>query len=138
MRKAAAFLATLVLVMLCALGGCSAVSGQKPYKDLTAAEISSAKVLLTPPDKTVQIEDTGKLAELLQDVVIYREDDSYTDYTGQGVIFTIEMADGSQARIMAYSPFLVVDGVGYRTEHRPCEALNRYANSLLEQASGTP
>ena len=30
--------------------------GKKPYKDLDAAQIVSAKVLLTPPDKTIEIE----------------------------------------------------------------------------------
>lgn len=31
--------------------------GEKPYKDLDAAQIVSAKVLLTPPDKTIEIEN---------------------------------------------------------------------------------
>ena len=41
------------------------------------------------------------------------------------------MTDGSTTDVMAYNPFLVIDGVGYRTKYEPCEALSRYANQLL-------
>ena len=34
---------------------------------------------------------------------------------------------------MEYNPFLVIDGVGYKTKYEPCEALNHYANRLLEE-----
>ena len=54
--------------------------GKKPYKDLDAAQIVSAKVLLTPPDKTIEIENIQELVEYLNDVVVYNEDNSYTEY----------------------------------------------------------
>ena len=68
------------LALACAAGitGCSV--GEKPFADIAASEISSAAVSLTPPDKMLEIEDTEKLAGLLQDVVIYGKDDSYTEY----------------------------------------------------------
>ena len=106
------------------------VSGRKPYKDLEAAQIVFAAVQLSPPDKTIQITETKELVDLLKDVVIYNEDNSYTEYAGQGVTFTLVMADGTQTGIMAYSPFLVIDGVGYKTKYEPCEALSHYANML--------
>ncbi len=43
------------------------------------------------------------------------------------------MADGTPTEIMEYNPFFVIDGVGYKTEYEPCEALNRYANGLLNE-----
>lgn len=73
-----------------------------------------------------------ELVEYLKDVVIYKKDNSYTEYAGQGVTFTLTMSDGTQTQIMAYNPFLVIDGVGYRTKYEPCEALNNYANRLLD------
>lgn len=109
--------------------------GKKPYKNLDATQIMSAKVLLSPPDKTVEIEDIPELVGYLKDVIIYNQDNSYTEYAGQGVIFTLTMEDGTQTEIMAYNPFLVIDGVGYKTKYEPCEALNNYANELLN--SGT-
>ncbi len=110
----------------------AAFRGRKPYKDLEAVQIVSAEVRLTPPDKTIRITEIEELADLLRGVVIYNEDNSYTEYSGQGVIFTLTMTDGTQTSIMAYNPFLVIDGVGYKTKYEPCEALNQYANMLLD------
>lgn len=107
--------------------------GKKPYKDLDAAKIASATVHLSPPDQTVQITDIAELVEYLKDVVIHNEDNSYTEYVGQGVIFTLTMTDGTQTEIIAYNPFLIIDGVGYKTDYKPCEALNNYANKLLHE-----
>lgn len=129
MKKRAAWAFALACIL--GLAGCSG-AGTKPYQDLTAADIASATVFLQPPDQTLQVEDTDRLAALLQDVVIYEEDNSYTEYTGQAVTFQLTMSDGTQTDVTAYSPFLIIDGTGYRTEHDPCEALNRYANELLD------
>lgn len=135
MRK----LTILFLLLVCVSGlfACSFAAGEKPYKNLTTAEVSSATVQLTPPDKKIQIEDIGELVELLKSVMIYDVDNSYTEYDGQSVVFTLMMADGSQTNIMAYNPFLVIDGTGYQTEYEPCEALNEYANRLLNAENST-
>ena len=116
----------LSIVVIAFVGG-----GKKPYKDFEAAQIASATVHLSPPDKTIQITEIKELVEYLKDVVIYNEDNSYTEYMGQGVTFTLTMTDGTQTEITAYNPFLVIDGVGYKTDYEPCEALNNYANKLL-------
>ena len=97
-----------VFILACILGlvGCSSAgtkpyqnltatdAGTKPYQNLTATDISSATVLLQPPDKTLQVEEPDRLIELLQDVVIYEEDDSYTEYAGQAVTIQLTMSDG--------------------------------------------
>lgn len=105
--------------------------GKKPFKDLEAWEIESATVRLLPPDKTVQIMEPRELVDYLKDVVIYNRDDSFNEYSGQAVIFTIQKTDGTQVEIMEYNPFIVIDGIGYKCKYDPCEALNNYANSLL-------
>lgn len=134
MRKRAMLISFICI--LSAIGivmAAGAFSGRKPYKNLDSSKVVSATVQLTPPGKTIQITEMTELVNLLKDVVIYQEDNSYTEYCGQGVIFTLTMADGTQTSIMAYNPFLVIDGVGYKTKYEPCEALNQYANMLLEQ-----
>ena len=103
----------------------------KPFKNLDY--LKQVKVLLTPPGEEVEITDKKELANYLKDLVIYQPDNSYKDYVGQGVVFTIIMNDGSETEILEYNPFLVIDGVGYKTKYEPCEALNNYANSLLEK-----
>ena len=108
-------------------------SGRKPFKDMEPSEIASATVWLSPPDKTILITDSEELTNYLNDVVIYNKDNSFTEYNGQGVIFTLTMADGTQTEIIAYNPFLIIDGVGYKTKYEPCNALNGYANRLLNE-----
>ena len=133
MKKKSLIIAALSIALLAVLAAAFFFpKWKKPYKDLDAAQIASARVLLTPPGETVEIEDIQELLDILRDVVIYREDDSYTDYAGQGVVFTLIMTDGTRTEIMAYNPFLVIDGIGYRTEYEHCEALSRYANALLD------
>lgn len=124
--------ATIIMIVVAAAGG------RKPYKNLEAVQIISAAVQLSPPDITIEITEIKELVDLLKDVVVYNEDNSYTEYSGQGVTFTLVMADGTQTSIMAYNPFLVIDGIGYKTKYEPCEALNHYANMLLEQTEIPP
>lgn len=57
-------------------------SVRKPFEGLEISDIASASVHVTPPDKTVPITDISELVEYLNDVVIYYEDNSYTEYIG--------------------------------------------------------
>lgn len=130
-KKGIIILAACVLLLSIVVTAFAVGGGKKPYKDLDAAQIASATVRLSPPDKTVQIIEIKELVEYLKDVVIHNEDNSYTEYAGQGVTFTLTMTDGTQTKITAFYPFLIIDGVGYKTDYEPCEALNEYANKLL-------
>ena len=105
--------------------------GTKPFKDLVAEDIVSATVEITPPGETVEIKNTEQLTEYLKHIVVYREDHSYQEYAGQSIIFTLCMSDGTQKIVMPYNPFVVIDGIGYRTAYTPCEDLCSYANRLL-------
>lgn len=122
-----------ILFVVTAVIGFSSFGGKKPYKDLDSTQIASATVHLAPPDTTIQIVEIKELVAHLKDVIIYNEDNSYTEYNGQSATFTLTMTDGTQISIMEYNPFLVIDGVGYKTKYKPCEALHNYANRLLKQ-----
>ncbi|WP_461878330.1 hypothetical protein [Fusicatenibacter sp.] len=108
-------------------------TGKRPYKDLKTSDIVSATVLLGPPDKTVEIVEIKEFVALLKDVVIYNADDSYMDYAGQTVTFTLEMADGTTEKITVCNPFIIINGTGYKTKYEPCERLAYYANELLSR-----
>ena len=118
----------LCLLMWYALG-----RGDRPFSDLEGADLVSAIVHLSPPDVTLELDRTEmeELAGLLREVVVYRRDDSWTEYTGQAVTYTLELADGRTCTVTDYNPFLILDGVGYRTKYEPCEALNSFGNRLL-------
>ena len=107
--------------------------GRRPYKDLEAVDIVSASVELLPPDEIVQIIEIKELVEYLKDVVIYKQDDSWREYSGQATVYTLTMADGTIEEITAYNPFVIINGVGYRTKYEPCEQLNNLANRLLHR-----
>ena len=117
----------LLIALICLIGiGISFLlfSAHRPFKDLEAADITSASVRLSPPDTTIQIVETEELVSYLNEVVIYNK-------AGQAVIFTLSLADGSQVEIIAYNPFIIIDGIGYKCKYEPCEALNHYANELM-------
>ena len=67
-------------------------------------------------------------------MVIYGEDDSFKDYAGQAAVFTLSMRDGTVVEITEYALFVIIDGVGYKAEYEPCQALNSYANALLGES----
>ena len=127
-----------VLAILLTLAAGLLFWGRRPFRGLEAADIAAATVLVAPPDVTREL-DAGEietLADLLADVRITRPDQSYSEYAGQTVLFTVTMADGTAANVTAYNPFLIIDGTGWRTAYAPCEALNRFANELLRERGG--
>lgn len=128
---AAGICLALAILLLCLF---PELSGRRPFKDMDGADILSATVELMPPDVELEVSDTEKLAELLRQVVIYRQDDSYRDYAGQAAVFTLSMDDGTVVEITGYTPFVIIDGVGYKAKYEPCEALNSYANTLLGES----
>lgn len=137
-RKRHILIGGAVLAVLLALAAGLLFWGRRPFRDLEAANISAASVTLMPPDVTLEL-DAGEietLAELLRDLRITRPDQSYTEYTGQTVLFTLTMTDGTKTSVGAFNPFLIIDGTGYRTAYEPCEALNRFANELLRERGG--
>lgn len=109
---------------------------RRPYKHLSPSDVLSASVHLSPPDKTVLVTDVSDLVACLQDVVVFHKDNSYTEYVGQAVTFTMDMKNGAQEVITAYNPFVIINDTGYRTIYGPCEKLNNFGNRLLHDGEG--
>lgn len=108
---------------------------EKALSELETKDIKSFKVTIYPPDKEKTIKnskDISKLITILNKVVAYEQDDSHVEYGGQWVEFELKMMDGSLKTVAAYNPFIVIDGVGYRTEYGPCEELNAFGNSFFK------
>lgn len=108
---------------------------EKTLSEIKTEDVSSFIVRLRPPDEEFTITDeqvTVELVDLLNDVTIYEEDNSFEDYSGQWVEFELTMTDGSSKTVVAYNPFIIIDGVGYKTEYEPCEKLSAFGNSLSD------
>lgn len=132
MKKSRFALALCLAALLVSVPAKKFLIGTRPLKDLSAAEISMIQVGLYPPDEEFDLtrEEIETLVPLLREVVTYRRDDSYTEYCGQGVVFTISRIDGTQVVLNAYNPFVIIDGTGWRTKYAPCQALSRFGNDL--------
>ena len=131
MKKRRIFILALCILAVLVMVLVWSFKGKMPFRDLEPAQIASAQVRLGPPDETIEITEIKELADYLNQVVIYGEDDSYSQYAGQTCIFTVIKTDGTVLEVAAFNPFIIINGVGYRCKYEPCEALNRYANQLL-------
>ena len=89
-----------------------------PYKDLSANDILSVTVEILPQKVRGDFseDDIKDLVAILRIVDTSNRDDSSSAYGGQAVIFTLTMADGTEEIISAFNPFIVINGVGYRTD----------------------
>ena len=119
-RKKYALIAAACVVVIGAVLLIYGALGRKPFRGLEPGEIVTASVTLTPPDVTLAVEDTGTLSRLLGDLVVYRDaGDSYRDYAGQGVKYTLTLADGTVTEVTAFNPFLIIDDTAYKTKYAP-------------------
>lgn len=110
--------------------------GTKPFAKLTADDVMSAELFIVPPDSTVTITDKEYIAELtdiLNELIIYQEDNSGREYDGQLVQVAITLKNGETHTIGAYNPFLFIDGECYRTKYEPCQKLNSFGNRILNE-----
>lgn len=108
--------------------------GKQPFKNLSADEVEQIEVQLRPPDVTFTLNEDQKTkaVSLLRDIVVYYPDFSAGRYGGQAVIFTITKTDGSKSEVNVFTPFVFLNGFPYHGEYDPCEALNQFANELLQ------
>lgn len=118
----------IILVLLLNL------SGKKPFKDLQTEDVIKVEVLVQPPNTTKEILDSTqiqKLVEILNKVVIYKKDNSWKEYNGQYIRYTITKKNSEIITIGVYNPFLIINDVGYKTKYQPCEDLNALANFII-------
>ena len=107
--------------------------GQRPFRSLTVDQLSGATVEVTPPGTPAILshQDLQHLVGILRKVTTYQEDNSYQASGRQMVTFTLTLADGTEHTVTACAPWLVLDGVGYRTSHEPCLALSTLGSQAI-------
>lgn len=112
--------------------------GTRPFGGLSSNDIAEVTVELAPPDIKLAVSDQEiqELVHILNTVVIYQKDNSYSNDAGQMVTFTIKKTNGENLIVQAYTPFIIINGIGYKAKYEPCEALNSFANNLEAGKNG--
>jgi len=141
MKRIISFLITLI-VLCSILSGCSK-TGTKPLTELKVDDVVSADITLMPPNTTITISDPANLEQLvalLNDIILFEQDDAGRQAEGQLVTVTVTRADGSTASVGAYGSYIFYNDICYRAEYEPSEALNGFGNSFLTELpdKGTP
>jgi len=104
---------------------------KKPYKDLTADGISSVRVTFKPDGTTVEATDTEAFAQILSSLETRGKYKEYGNFDGQLVIFDIRLTSGEAVSVSVLSPYVSINGTGYRVSDGQCEELLEYAQALV-------
>lgn len=125
----AAILLAVALIMTIGIW----VIGRKPFKDLKADYIQSISIHLWPPNESMELTDAEikELVGLLQKVEIHQPTLMHHASGGQSNIMTITFQDGSVKEVNQFGSILIIDGMGYRAEYEPNEAINQFSNKLF-------
>lgn len=109
------------------------VIGRKPFKNLNADDIQSISIHLWPPNESMDLTEAEieELVSLLQKVEIHHPTWMHHASGGQSNVMTIIFQDGSVKKVNQFGSILIIDGMGYRAEYEPNEALNQFANKLF-------
>ncbi|HEY8420609.1 MAG TPA: hypothetical protein VIL05_02555 [Thermoclostridium sp.] len=133
-------LSGIILIVLGIASGIllfTAMAGKRPFRELKHEQVQSISLFAVPPGITVDVKDKKQIeeiAEMLNDVVVYREDNSGREYVGQLVRYTLFFTDGTVLEAGTYNPFIFINDKCYRTKYKPCEKLNAYGNKLIKKA----
>ena len=125
----------LAILILCAAAAAALAvlfSGSRPYKNLTASDITYAEAYMITDNGTelqAQLTDHETLAALLRDVSVGRKA-AFGPGNGSDPTFSLILVDGTCYDIAVKSPYVSINGQVFRAKSKPCEALEHYG---LEQ-----
>ena len=130
MKKRVTIVVIIILVVLIFGNG----FGKWPFKDLTRNDIVDVSLSVTPPGKTIEIQDELQiqvLVDTLNSVVIYKEDDTGREGDRQLVQFTLTMNDGNIVKVEPAGTFMFINAKCYKTKIEPCLELYTLGNRLI-------
>lgn len=130
MKKRVTIVVIIILVVLIFGNG----FGKWPFKDLIRNNIVDVTLSVTPPGKTIEIQDEFQiqvLVDTLNSVVIYKEDDTGREGDRQLVQFTLTMNDGSTVKVEPAGTFMGINDKYYKTKIEPCLELYTLGNRLI-------
>ena len=109
-----------------------AVSPAILFKQLKNSDIERAFVYILPEDVYAELDNNeiSELISLLNESKTYLKDDSYGEYYGQSITYTIIKKDKTKIEIKPFNPFLIIDGNGFITDYNNCEELQQLGNNI--------
>lgn len=105
---------------------------KKPYKDLTADSVVSARVIFEQGGNTVRITDTDSFVRIISSLETNGKYKEYGNLNGQIVTFEAQLTDGESISVSVLSPYVSINGTGYKVSDGQCDELLEYARSLIE------
>ncbi len=95
--------------------------------------VKSVTLRIDPPGTSVELgqRECGKFLEMLHNVRLQQRDDSYTDYDGRNVEYTVELQSGEKHTFNFCGSFVIVDGVGYQSDSSACADLVDFGSELI-------
>lgn len=119
------FLCLFIALLVSALVGCSPVQDEigearSPFSNLSVKNVDKIVVAYGINSYTMSDDEKNSFVPLLNDIIIYEEDDSWKDNDGVGETeIEIHYQDTiEKARFL--NSYVVLNGQGYRCEHQPC------------------
>ena len=109
----------------------------RPFETINVDEIEQIKVYAIPPDEEVVLSEAEveSVVPLLKNLKISKP--GYKIFAmglgGQTVRFTVQKTDGSSIEVSNVGNVLImVDGRSYQADYESAEAINKFANKVLE------
>jgi len=109
--------------------------GDKPFESLKSEDVEKIELLVNPANKITEItkkEQINKIINTLNKIVKNEVDSSWGSYNGQYIQYTIIKKNNEIIKIGVLSPFVTIDGIGYKLTNNVCEELNDLANSIID------
>lgn len=127
-RKQIFYIAGSIIIIACIIVSLLLYQqkGETPLADLNVDSIRTIEISAYPPDEIKVInnrEEIQQIAQAMQHIVTYEQVES-NDYTGQTVVYTILMTDGTKQEIEISNPLVRIEGHYYKTRYEPAEELN--------------
>ena len=130
----------LLIIGVVILAVVSAILGwllysDSPFEAITVDEIEEIKVYAIPPEAEVVLSEAEveKVVPLLQNLKVSKPGYKVFALSGQTITITIKITDGSIVEISNVGNVqIIIDGRNYRADYESAEAINNFANKVLE------
>lgn len=127
----------IVAVIILAIASGWLLFSARPFETINVDDIEEIKVYAIPPDEEVVLSEgeVESVVPLLQNLKTSKP--GYKIFAigmgGQTVRFTVQKSDGSTTEISNVGNVLIIiDGKSYQADYESAEALNEFANKVLE------